>query len=172
MTDLYNLTNSGFLNALSNSISSLLSSSSLCDVTLVCDDGQVSAHKLVLAATSSFFSSVFNLNSHPHPLMFLRGVKLSQMKALLAYAYSGGTEVAHKDLAGFLAVAEDLKIEGLIQKGENRAKRERNGDESTSLRKDTPREDKKEVSDKTKRNITDKFFNDINIQYPVIQLFC
>ena len=38
------------------------------------------------------------------------------MQAVLAYIYSGGTQVAEEDLSSFLAVAEDLQVEGLIKK--------------------------------------------------------
>ena len=41
------------------------------------------------------------------------------MQAVLSYVYSGGAQVAEEDLTSFLAVAEDLKIEGLIKRFEN-----------------------------------------------------
>ena len=40
------------------------------DVTLACEDGQqVEAHKVILAASSSFFQKLLERNNHPHPLM-------------------------------------------------------------------------------------------------------
>ena len=41
------------------------------------------------------------------------------MQAVLTYIYSGGTQVAQEDLSSFLAVAEDLKVEGLRKKNQN-----------------------------------------------------
>jgi hypothetical protein len=73
----------------------------------------LSAHKVNLAATSSFFSSVFSLHHHNHPLIYLKGIKTDQMQAVLTYIYSGGTKVAQEDLSRFLGVAEDLKIKRL-----------------------------------------------------------
>eukprot|EP00092_Neocalanus_flemingeri_P049651 GFUD01057143.1.p1 GENE.GFUD01057143.1~~GFUD01057143.1.p1 ORF type:complete len:138 (-),score=50.44 GFUD01057143.1:145-525(-) len=116
MPDLFHLENSSFSSSLTSSLSSLLATSSLCDCSLICSDGQLSAHKVILAATSSFFSSVFSLHHHNHPLIYLRGIKTDQMQAVLGYIYSGGTQVAEEDLASFLAVAEDLKIDGLTRK--------------------------------------------------------
>eukprot|EP00092_Neocalanus_flemingeri_P023180 GFUD01025136.1.p1 GENE.GFUD01025136.1~~GFUD01025136.1.p1 ORF type:complete len:315 (+),score=98.65 GFUD01025136.1:98-1042(+) len=118
MPDLFHLENSSFSSSLTSSLSSLLATSSLCDCSLICSDGQLSAHKVILAATSSFFSSVFSLHHHNHPLIYLRGIKTDQMQAVLGYIYSGGTQVAEEDLASFLAVAEDLKIDGLTRKEE------------------------------------------------------
>merc|ERR1711915_293180 len=109
MSDLLHVNNMKFPSSLTTSLIFLWKSSSMCDVTLVCDDGQISAHKLVLAATSTFFNSVFKQNLHPHPLLYLRGVKIYEIKAILNYAYTGGAQIAEKDLSGFLAVAQDLR---------------------------------------------------------------
>ena len=48
----------------------------LTDVTLVSSDGkQFEAHKVVLVSTSPFFKELFKKNKHPHPLLFMKGVK-------------------------------------------------------------------------------------------------
>ena len=46
------------------------------DVTLVCEDGkQIEAHKVVLASTSPFFLDLLKKNKHPHPLIYMKGIK-------------------------------------------------------------------------------------------------
>ena len=46
------------------------------DVTLACEDGQqVEAHKVVLVASSPFFLNILKRNKHPHPLIYIKGVK-------------------------------------------------------------------------------------------------
>ena len=112
--NLHVLESTSFSCDLSLSLASLLASSSLCDVTLVCMDGHLLAHKVILAATSSFFNSVFSLNQHNHPLIYLRGVKTDQMKAVLDFLYSGVVNVTEDGVEDFLEVANDLKIEGLM----------------------------------------------------------
>ena len=53
------------------------------DVTLVCEDGQqVEAHKVILASSSPFFQKVLGRNKHPHPLMFMRGMKFDDLFAM------------------------------------------------------------------------------------------
>ena len=116
MPEQFCLKNSSFSSSLCSSLSSLLATSSLCDCSLICSDGQLSAHKVILAATSSFFSSVFSLNHHNHPLIYLRGVKTDQVQAVLDFLYSGVANVAEDDVEDFLALANDLKIEGLMVK--------------------------------------------------------
>ena len=108
--------NTNHISSLSCSLSTLFNSSSLCDSTLLCEDGQVEAHKVILAATSSFFSSVFQLNHHNHPLIYLRGVTLHHLQPLLQFVYGGRTQVAEEDLESFLALGRDLKIKGLDEK--------------------------------------------------------
>ena len=43
------------------------------DVTLVSSDDQIqiSAHKLILSACSSFFKTILKQNSHAHPLIYI-----------------------------------------------------------------------------------------------------
>ena len=60
------------------------------DVTLVSEDGQqVEVHKVILAASSPFFQNLFVTNKHPHPLIYMRGVKFedildSQLPSLIS----------------------------------------------------------------------------------------
>ena len=83
------------------------------DVTLVCQEEQVDAHKMILSASSSFFKNLFRRNKHQHPLIVLKGVKFSELNALLQFVYQGEVNVAKEDLTSFLEAAQELKIHGL-----------------------------------------------------------
>ena len=84
------------------------------DVTLACEDGQqVEAHKVILASSSPFFHEILRKNKHPHPLVFIRGVKLVDLVAILDFLYHGEANVEQDHLDAFLALAEDLKLKGL-----------------------------------------------------------
>ena len=85
------------------------------DVTLACDDQQIQAHKVILSACSPFFRSVLKRNPHAHPLLYLRGVKYTDLLAVLNFMYHGEVNVAQEELNSFLAVAEELKVKGLTQ---------------------------------------------------------
>jgi len=85
------------------------------DVTLACDDEQISAHKVILSACSPFFRNVLRRNSHPNPLLYLKGVRFSDLQSVLNFMYNGEVNVAQEELNSFLAVAEELKVKGLTQ---------------------------------------------------------
>jgi len=85
------------------------------DVTLACDDEQIQAHKVILSACSPFFRNILHQNPHPHPLLYLKGVKFLDIQAVLNFMYHGEVNVAQEELNTFLAVAEDLRVKGLTQ---------------------------------------------------------
>jgi len=87
----------------------------LFDVTLACDDEQIQAHKVILSACSPFFRNVLRKNPHQHPLLYLKGVKYTDLQAVLNFMYHGEVNVAQEELNSFLAVAEDLCVKGLTQ---------------------------------------------------------
>ena len=83
------------------------------DVTLVCADQQVEAHKVILVASSPFFKRVLRNIQHSHPLIYMKGVKFTDLEALLSFVYHGEVNVAEADLNNFLALAEELEVKGL-----------------------------------------------------------
>jgi len=85
------------------------------DVTLACEENQVQAHKVILSACSPFFRTILKRNKHEHPLLYLKGVKYSDIVAVLNFMYHGEVNVAQEELNSFLAVAEELKVKGLTR---------------------------------------------------------
>ena len=83
------------------------------DVTLVCNEDQIQAHKVILSACSPFFRSILKRNPHVHPLIYLKGVKINNLQSVLDFIYRGEANVAQEELNSFLAVAEELKVKGL-----------------------------------------------------------
>ena len=84
------------------------------DVTLACEDGQqIEAHKVVLALASPFFMDILKKNKHPHPLIYLRGLKSLDLVAIIDFLYHGETNVFQENLDTFLALAEELRLKGL-----------------------------------------------------------
>ena len=86
------------------------------DVTLATSDNQqITAHKIILSSSSSFFKNVLQSNAHPNPLLYLKGIRHSELESILKFIYSGQVEVAHEDLETFLATGQELGINGLLQ---------------------------------------------------------
>ena len=84
------------------------------DVTLASEDGeQIEAHKIVLASSSPFFKNLLKKNNHPHPIIYMKGVKFDHLSAIVDFLYFGETRIFQENLENFLALAEELKLKGL-----------------------------------------------------------
>ena len=84
------------------------------DVTLACEDGQqVEAHKVVLIASSPFFLNILKRNKHPHPLIYMKGVKSENLVAMVDFFYHGEANVFQENLDSFLVLAEEFQLKGL-----------------------------------------------------------
>ena len=94
------------------------------DVTLACGDEQIQAHKVILSACSPFFRGVLRRNPHAHPLLYLKGVKFSDLQSVLNFMYHGEVNVAQEELNSFLAVAEELRVKGLTQNNQSATKKQ------------------------------------------------
>ena len=86
------------------------------DVTLVAGDGKrIFGHQVILATGCTFFRSLLEGESlSPKPLIFMRGIKATLIESLFQFLYTGKTEVNEEMLPKFLALAEDLGVEGLV----------------------------------------------------------
>jgi len=105
---------SHFQSYISQSFQDMRHGEELCDVTLVCDDGkQLDAHKVILSACSSIFRQMLSKSKHPHPLVFMAGVKSKDLEDVLDFLYNGEVSLDQENLVGFLSVAQRLKIKGL-----------------------------------------------------------
>ena len=84
------------------------------DVTLACEDGkQVEVHKVVIASSSPFFMDLLKRNKHPHPLIYMKGVKSEILMPMLEFFYFGEANVYQENLDTFLAFADELRLKGL-----------------------------------------------------------
>ena len=93
------------------------------DVTLVTSDGKrTPAHQMVLASGCSFFKKLLEEEEtiNAKPLIFLRGVDACLLEPILTFLYTGNAEVREELLEGFIALAEDLGVEGLARDGKSK----------------------------------------------------
>ena len=124
------------------SLSQMLDTRTLCDTTLVCCDGSVTAHKVILAASSNFFRSVYSLPSLSHvqhPVIYLRNIKTIHMKSILHFLYTGVANVTEDDVDHFMKIGTELQIDGLMinnKRGRKRKTKESNDDDDIEKEKE------------------------------------
>ena len=108
------LTWNDFKDNVTSTFLSLRKDNDFTDVTLACEDNeQIEAHKVVLAASSSFFQNVLKRNKHSHPLIYMKGMKYEDLLAILDFMYYGETNIHQENIDSFLGIAEDLGLSGL-----------------------------------------------------------
>ena len=87
------------------------------DVTLVSDDQvQTKAHKVVLSACSPVLKTLLVNNPHSHPLLYLRGIKQTELQAILKFMYFGETQIFEDRINDFISVAKDLEVKEISKK--------------------------------------------------------
>ncbi|XP_020800451.1 protein bric-a-brac 1 [Drosophila serrata] len=83
------------------------------DCTLVVDDEQFQAHRVVLAANSPYFQHILRDVPQDHCSIILPGVKGFEIAALLQYMYTGETTVTKSQEPEILRTAKELQVKGL-----------------------------------------------------------
>jgi hypothetical protein len=76
-----------FENNISSAFRELRDDKDFFDVTLACDDEQIQAHKVILSACSPFFRNILRRNPHQNPLLYLKGVKYTDLQSVLNFMY-------------------------------------------------------------------------------------
>ena len=99
---------------ISSSFGLMRSDRDFSDVTLVSEvNNKIETHKIILAASSSFFQDMLKEDNHPHPLLYMRGVTTTQLCAIVDFIYNGEVNIYQEQLEEFLKLAENLKLKGL-----------------------------------------------------------
>ena len=102
----------------------------LADVTLMADDNsQVTAHRLVLSASSEYFKSIFKISTTlPNLVLCLGMVDKENLNQLLDYMYFGEVRMEEEKLETFLKIAKRFKLEGLCEEDTSKTIRENVGE--------------------------------------------
>ncbi|XP_031847209.1 BTB/POZ domain-containing jim lovell protein isoform X2 [Nomia melanderi] len=91
----------------------LLHAEILVDVTLVCAETSLRAHKVVLSACSPFFERIFAEHPCKHPVIVLKDFPGHEVAALIDFMYRGEVRVGREELPGLMRAAESLQVRGL-----------------------------------------------------------
>ena len=124
MSEKFSLKWNDFQSNVSRTFSQLRSEEEFFDVSLVSDDQKMmSAHKLVLSASSPYFKHILTTNKHSHPLLCLDGVISAELQCVLDYIYQGEVQIYQEQLDRFLVVAQRLQLEGLTSQDNQQEKK-------------------------------------------------
>ncbi|KAG1661738.1 Protein bric-a-brac 2 [Nymphon striatum] len=93
----------------------LLNNQEYVDVTLACEGHNIKAHKMVLSACSPFFQDLFKNNPCKHPIVIMKDMKYTDLKAVVRFMYKGEVNVSQDKLSTLLKTAESLQIKGLAE---------------------------------------------------------
>ena len=121
------------------------------DVTLVSEDKKhIRAHKNILSACSPVFKDIMKLEQSNKPIIYLRGIKISEIESIMQFIYLGEATLYHDRMEEFLAVARSLEIKELCN-----AETETNGDKEHLLKDPVTYNDSSEEQKKKCLNLTD-----------------
>ena len=82
------------------------------DVTLISDDKKsIKAHRNILSVCSPVFKKIFQMEINNHPVIYLRGIKYSEIKSILQFIYLGETKAYKDSLNDLLLIAKNFEIE-------------------------------------------------------------
>lgn len=123
---------SNFQPNLTEVFQNMLSSESLVDVTLACEGASIKAHKMVLAAGSPYFQSLFVANPCKHPIVILKDVRFTDLKLIIDFMYKGEVNVEKDQLNTLIKTAETLKVKGLSEATEKIIKANQNASQTQS----------------------------------------
>ena len=94
----------------------------LCDVTLVCEKNErITAHKLLLSASSLFFKKLFlNKNQNKQLDFDMKGFDFKTLSFVMDFIYKGEVKLHKSELAEFLKTTKELELEGLKPRTEKK----------------------------------------------------
>ena len=99
------------------------------DVTLVSEDKKhIRAHKNVLGACSPVFKDIMKLDQSANPIIYLRGIKFSELESIMQFIYLGEARFSEERMNEFLSLGRSLEIKELC----NKVKTETNSDNEPS----------------------------------------
>ena len=90
----------------------LLNDEDFTDVTLACEGQSIEAHRVILSASSPLFKKLLKAHPQRQPLIFMRGLRKSELSAMVDLIYLGEANILQENLESFLALAREMGLEG------------------------------------------------------------
>ena len=94
-------------------VKDILTNSQFLDVTIVNEEREWGAHKLILSSASPVLRRILVRGNQMQSLVYLRGTKSSTIEALLNFIYQGEAAVPVSDVNEFVSLGKELKLTGI-----------------------------------------------------------
>ena len=101
-----------FQESLQRSFAELQHDPDFTDVTLACEGESIEAHRVILSASSPLFKKLLKAHPQRQPLIFMRGLRKSELSAMVDLIYLGEANILQENLESFLALAREMGLEG------------------------------------------------------------
>lgn len=112
-TDHFTLEWSEYQSHLMSSFVELRNEKTFIDLTISCEGKKLSAHQMLLSASSPYFRNLLQDNPCPHPIIVLRQTNYEDLVAILHFIYHGTVTVHQSRVKSFVKTAKTLQISGL-----------------------------------------------------------
>lgn len=97
----------------------MLRTRSLLDITLAAEGKYLKAHKIILAASSTYFEDLLSDPQDQQPMIFFRDVRFTELEVLVKFIYTGVVDIPGSSLDSFLSLAKSLGVTGFLNSSEN-----------------------------------------------------
>ena len=88
---------------ISQSFGELREDENFSGVTLACEGKhKMYAHRIILSASIPIFREILKENKHPHPLIFMRGIKVKFLSFVLDFIYYGEIRYSNNVILGVI----------------------------------------------------------------------
>ena len=113
-TESFNFTRREFDENSCSTIRNLFEDKLFSDITILSEDGEeMKLHRAILASSSAFFRNILSRIKQSDPLIFLKGIQIKELQAIIRFIYLGQAEVSQQDLNSFMDAAKCLQVSGL-----------------------------------------------------------
>ncbi|XP_059486755.1 zinc finger and BTB domain-containing protein 14-like [Neocloeon triangulifer] len=111
----YSLKWNNYVEQFMTSFDSLRTEKALLDVTLSSEGRKLSAHKIILSASSPLLKQLLEESPNEHPLVIFPSIAFEDLEGIVDFIYTGKVKLDGNRLSTFLQTAELLEIKGLAK---------------------------------------------------------
>ena len=111
-SDQYDFTETSHPQQVLSGLNGLRQACQYCDITICCDDVEVSCHKIVLASFSPYFQAMFSvdLKESQQDKITIKGVEADMIRVLVDYAYTSNVKITKSNVQSLLSAANLLRV--------------------------------------------------------------